>query len=389
MSAGCRDRGSASSVAQGESHPARASTAEESAPPVELVKLSERQVQAVDSIAAAGGRVERDVDGYVAGIDLSSDRAQADAALVRAVLEFPHLRRLRLTVGMVPSETLVELASLRDLDELALQDAALDDALLAQVLRAMPLLRRFTLRRANQVTDAGLAALADCPELEVVALIEMPSITGASVDALRQVAQLRSLDMRNCGRLTTADFTRLATLSALSELKVGGPAVNDQVLAILARHPALTSLSIEDAQISPAGLQQLAAVSELPRRLQSLSLTRCAGVTDDSLHMLTAFGALETLALRGIMLRGSFLQYVHDASDQPLALKTLIVSQALLTDDALTPLPGLCPSLVRLDLSGNSQVTNAVLETLKQIRSLRDVNLEGTAVTQQWFPRLE
>ena len=95
---------------------------------------------------------------------------------------------------------------------------------------------------------------------------------------------------------------------------------------------------------------------------------------------------LETLALREIMLTGSFLQSVRDAADDPLPLKTLIVTNAFLTDESLTPLPGLCPALTRLDVSGNQGVTDIRMGILKQLPVLREVRLERTGVTQPWHP---
>jgi len=384
---GCRDRGAGGSPSEEEPGPAKSTAAAPNdPPPTNPVVLSDDQVQAVDRITAAGGEIEKDADGYVAGIDLATRRVVADDELVRAVLAFPRLRRLQLAVSAVAPETLDQLATLTDLTELMLQDAPLDDAALARILKAEPLLRRLTLRRVNRVTDAGLAALSACPELEVVALIEMSGITGEAVAALRRIERLRSLDVRNCGQLTTADFTQLASLSALLELKVGGPAVNDQVVAILAAHPALTSLAVEDAQVSAAGLHTLADASQFAQRLQSLAFARCSGITDESLQVLGAFRTLETLSLREIMLNGSFLQYLNDGLDVPMKLKSLTITNALLTDDSLAALPALCPTLVRLDVSGNPRVTDAVLETLRQLPVLREVKLDETSVTKKWFP---
>ncbi len=352
-------------------------------------RLTEVQRAVCDRVVSAGGSIEWDADGYVLGIDLASDRVQADDALVRDVLQFPHLLRLHLTISDVMPETLEGLAGLVGLEDLLLQAAPIDDAGLTSVLRSMPVLRRLTLRRLSRVTNAGLAALPACPQLEVVALIEMSGITGAAVESLRGVERMRSLDVRSCGQLTTADFAQLVSLPGLAELKVGGPAVTDQVLAILAQHPALTSLSVDDAQITPACLQQLSGSPELAGRLRALSFARCFGVTDESLTALRRFPALETLALREIMLAGSFLQFLLDDADQPLPLRTLTVTNAFFTDESLVPLPSLCPELTCLDLSGNQGVTNAALDVLRQLPSLREVKLDNTGVTQAWTPQTE
>ena len=204
------------------------------------------------------------------------------------------------------------------------------------------------LRRLSRVTDAGLAALPDCKQLSVVALIEMSGITGAALQTLQNVQRLRLLDVRNCGQLTTADFAQLSTLSSLQELKLGGPAVNDDVLVLVAQHPSLSVLSLEDAQVSSTCLQRLAESRDMAGRLRSVSFARCFGVTDETLQVLREFPKLESLTLREIMLTGSFLQYVHDAADAPLPLKTLVITDAFLTDEALTPLPAMFSALTVL-----------------------------------------
>jgi hypothetical protein len=355
-------------------------------PPVEPVSLTPRQEQVLDKILAVGGRIERAEDGMPIGLDLASERVFADDELIRGTLEFPHLKRLRVAVSKASPEALAELAKLPELEELFLQDAPLDDSALTALLRSFPDLQRLALRRLSQVTDAGLESLPSFQKLDVVALIEMSGITGSTLQKLQQVPRLRLLDVRNCGQLTTADFAQLSAIASLQELKLGGPAINDEVLVLVAKHPALSAISLDDAQVSPACLQRLAESRDLASRLQSVSFTRCFGLKDESLQVLSEFPKLESLALREIMLTGSFLQIVNDSANTPLPLKSLAITDAFLTDEALTPLPGLFSALKRLDLSGNQGITDATLVVLKQIRTLEEVRLDRTAVTGKWFP---
>ncbi|MHB8862907.1 MAG: leucine-rich repeat domain-containing protein [Pirellulaceae bacterium] len=354
--------------------------------PTEPVTLTERQAQAFHRIVAAGGSMERADNGAPVALDLASERVFADDALIRDALEFPHLKQLRLAVSKAAPESVAELSRLSELEDLFLQDAPLNDSALATLLRALPQLRRLTLRRLSQVTDRALESLPDCKRLDAVALIEMSGITGRTLQTLQQVPQLRLLDVRNCGQLTTSDFSFLSALRSLEELKLGGPAINDEVLVLVAQHPLLSALSLDDAQVSSACLQRLADSHDMANRLKSISFTRCFGVTDESLHPLRAFANLDSLALRDIMLTGTFLQFVHDAADEPLPLKSLRITDAFLTDEALTPLPAMFSALTRIDLSGNQGLTDATLDILKQIRTLKEVRLERTAVTRKWYP---
>ena len=47
------------------------------------------------------------------------------------------------------------------------------------------------------------------------------------------------------------------------------------------------------------------------------------------------------------MLTGSFFQFLQDDADQPLPLKTLIVTNAFLTDESVTRCPACVPGSTR------------------------------------------
>lgn len=369
------------SIAPAPSAPKSAGPSSDTKLPVQTVAPDDRQQQAIQAIVAAGGSVDCDVDGWPMLIDVASERASANDEIVCSLLLFPKLKRLRLAVNTVLPETLSELKTLVEMEELLLQDATLDDQQLTTLLRSMPALQRLTLRRLSRVTDQGLTAISDCSRLEVLALIEMNQISGAALARLSQVPNLRSLDLRNCGQLTLADFEQLATLARLSEVKLGGPAVTDDVLNVAAQLPSLASLTIEDAQISGQGLQQLAQAPGLAARLRSLTIARCFGVTDDTLEVLGGLSTLETLSLRDIMLTGSFLNSLEASLDESLPLTTLVVTDAFLTDEAITPLPKIAPGLRRLDLRGNLGVTDQSLEVFRQLPQLKDLQLQGTGVS--------
>ncbi|MFV1968370.1 MAG: hypothetical protein ACC628_23335 [Pirellulaceae bacterium] len=344
---------------------------------------TERQLQAIEAITSAGGRVERDANRLPVLIDLASERVFADDDTVRAVLAFPELKKLRLAVSTVAPETIGELTSLTQLNELLLQDASIEDGALEELLHAMPALQRLTLRRLSKITDAGVAAVAACAELEVLALIEMNQVTGATLDQLQNIERLRSLDLRNCGQLSAADFEKLISLDRLEDLKIGGPIANDEVLSTVARLPSITSLTVEDGEVTGEGLQQLARARALAGRLRSLSFARCFGVTDAALVVLGDFPKLETVALRDLMITGSFLKTLRESARSPLRLKTLVVTRAFLTDETVADLPEVAPNLVRLDLRGNLGITDASLDGFERLQALESLRLEETGVVGQ------
>jgi hypothetical protein len=104
-------------------------------------------------------------------------------------------------------------------------------------------------------------------------------------------------------------------------------------------------------------------------------------VTDDTLQTVGSLSALESLSLRDIMLTGSFLNSLETSLDEAVPWRTLVVTDAFLTDDALAALPKLAPRLQRLDLRGNQGVSDQSLDVLRQLPELADVDLEGTGVS--------
>jgi len=348
--------------------------------PVAPAGPSEAQQAAIQTITEAGGDVTLDAAGMAERIDLASDRVFADDAIVRAALEFPQLRGLRLAVSSAGAETLAELATLTALEELLLQDAPLDDAQLGRLLTALPNLKRLTLRRVQGVTDAALDAVVACERLEVLALIEMNQLTGAGLQQLQKAERIRSLDLRNCGGLALEDFKHLTALEGLVELKLGGATVNDGVADLIAELSKVKALAIEDAEISAAFFAKIAEDQATAQRLRSLSFARCFGVTDEALAPVVALLNLETLALRDIMVTGSFLTVWQQSDHSPTPLKTLIAVNAFFGDEAIAQLPQVAPGLVRLDLRGNLGVTEPSREVFKQLEHLKDLQLEGTGI---------
>ncbi len=345
-------------------------------PQVPPAGLSDEQKAAVEAIIATGGLVEMDEAGFPTRIDLASERVFADAALVRDALSFPGLKGLRLTLSAVPEELLVELAALTNLEELFLQDATLGDAGLRNIVEAMPELQRLTLRRVNGVTDDSLNAVAACERLEVLALIEMNQVTGAGLDFLAACSKLRSLDLRNCGRLTPGDLGRLSAMKGLVELKLGGPAINDGIAEVIAGLPDVRSITLEDAEISGDFLVGLAADAARAKRIRTLGFARCYGVTDEALQSLPKFPNLESLSLRNIVVTGEFLATLDETGTGPLPLKTLIVTNAYLDNEAAKHLPEVAPKLVRLDLRGNPGLTEDSRQTFEKLENLKDLKLE-------------
>ncbi len=360
----------------------------------QATKLSDRQQDVLQRIEAVGGLVECDRDGFPLLIDLADDRVFADDVLVRSLAEFPKLGRLRLAVTNTAPEALRVLESLHELVELFLQDAPIADQDLTRILAATPRLTHLTLRRLTRISDAIVPALVKSPHLRNLALIEMDGVSGAMLAGLKEMPSLRMLDLRGCGTLASDDFSNLLQLDELVDVKLGGPAINDDVLSMIAWHPRLVGLSIEDAEVSSECLQCLGEKGPLGQRLRSLMLARCFGVSDETLSALVHFPQLESLTLRNIFVTGSFIGPLRDAktgssSETPPSLTTLIVTNGFLTDESIVHLPEIFPRLRRLDLRGNNGITDESLAVIRQLVNLTELRLEETGVSQAGAARVK
>ena len=81
------------------------------------------------------------------------------------------------------------------------------------------------------------------------------------------------------------------------------------------------------------------------------------------------------------ILTGAFLETLGKSDGRLLPLKTLVLANAFLTDEPVAHLPKLFPGLVRLDLRGNLGITDKSREVFEQLPDLKQLQLEGTAVS--------
>ncbi|MFW6171287.1 MAG: hypothetical protein ACODAD_12415 [Planctomycetota bacterium] len=351
-------------------------------PPVgQREALTEQQRDVLQQIEKAGGTFDGNGKVPPSSIDLASDRVFADDALIRSLANFPGLERLRLAMVDASGDAFKSLQSLPELTHLFLQGASLDNQQLLAIVEATPKLEHLALRRVKGISDAFLPALADRSSPRTLALIEIDGITGKTLPELANLHSLRSLDLRNCGNLQIDDLEQLVRLDKLTELKVGGSAINDEALSVIASHPSVSSLAIEDAEVSAECLKCLVAEPRFAKRLRSLAFARCFGVSDGTLATVVEFPNLQTLSLRDILVTGSFIEQLQGTDSSPPPLKTLIVINGFLGDDSITALPDVFPNLARLDLRGNGNVTDASLPAFEKLGDLRELRLEETGVS--------
>jgi hypothetical protein len=327
------------------------------------------------SIERVGGNLICNGENQPVEIDFLASRASVDPEVWQMVLSCPTLEVLRIRAGQISPQDLRGLLALSQLRQLHLQDAAISDALIADLVQRLPQLQHISLRNTPEITDQGVSRLATLPKLSHLTLIEQ-QITGEAIRALAQMEHLSMLDLRMCHAIGADDLAALAAAPRLKELKLGGRAVDDSMLAAAARLPHLRSLTIEDAPIGNDGLLQL-STGKSAAEIENLAFARCSGLTDNVCTHLGSFPQLQRLILRDVPVTGGFLQQLA-APDQ---LQWLSLSQTYLTPDAFDALVP-CVSLKRLDLSG-TWLSLEMTQKLAGLESLEFLDLSECGLSDE------
>jgi hypothetical protein len=298
----------------------------------------------VSAIETAFGAVERDNAGNIIAVDLAKERASATDDVLRLALKLPNLKRFRLAGSGITAETFAAIETQKHLEDLFLNDLPLDSEHIAPALVSLPKLQRLTLRRLTKVS-----VLPKFPALRNLALIEM-NITEPMLRFIIEQQSLVALDIRNCSGLTADNYRSLKSLKRLTDLKIGGSSVSDEVLEAITPIPNLTGLSIDESFITPEGLAKFVADSPSAATLETLVFNRNTSLLDDALLPLKNLPLLKRLTVCDMMVTGNFLSLLAgDESTRP-KLKQLSLRKTLLLPEGAESLKKY-PELRVLNLS--------------------------------------
>ncbi|MDR1958582.1 MAG: hypothetical protein LBQ54_06020 [Planctomycetaceae bacterium] len=324
-------------------------------------------------IEAVFGEVERDRKGTLIGVNLAKGRSSVPDEILQQALLIPNLRKLRAAGGTVSQETLGKIAGQKSLEELYLQDTPVRDADLQVILSGLPKLTRLTLRSSPNVTDQGISHIAAHSRLKSLSLIGIP-LSRAGLEEILRMKTVKGLDLRDCSSLTSEDYTLLAGMPQLTDLKVGGFSITDEVLKTMVKLPNLTGLTIDDAMISPAGFAEMASNKDWAAKITTLVFNRDMQLFDEAMLSLRHFPNLRRLTICDMMVSGEFLEKLAAEETARPKLETLSLRKTLLTLEGVTALKKY-RELTSLDLSCVS-VTPEMMEILNRLDSLKTLNLE-------------
>jgi hypothetical protein len=269
--------------------------------------------------------------------------AGTDAGVAEIAKAAPKLRRLWLFRSAVTDAAFPHVATLTELEELHLAGARISASALVEVARLKKL--RVLDLDDTDVGDAGLEAIRAMPALAEVSFKDMRGVGPRGMAAL---AGLRRLDTLHLAFAEVDDsLEKLAASRTLRQLVLLRATVTDARAASIAKIKSLRVLALSYTPITDGAL---AHVSSLPQ-LSTLELVNTR-VTDDGVK---ALGQTKTLT-------------VLDLSD------TQTTDAAL---DALAELPKLTSLVLR-----GTKVTDAGIAKLARMKSLKHVDLAATVVTE-------
>lgn len=325
------------------------------------------ETEIVAAVQASFGTIERDSEGKIIAVDLANERASADDNTLKQVLKLPNLKSLRAAGGTITSEAFAGLREQTELENLFLKDLTVNDADLARALTSLTKLKRLTLRRLQNVTE--LPAL---PSLRNLALIEI-SFTEKTLRSVLAMKQLAALDLRNCSGLTAENYKTLTAFKNLVDLKIGGFAVNDDVLKAITPLPKLTGLSVDDSFITAEGFARYADETPSSATLKTLVLNK-GTLLDDDLMPLKKLPKLDRLTLNDMILTGTFLARLAEDKDNRPKLKTLSLRKTLLTAEGAAGLKNY-PEIMSLDLSGTG-IDAEIAQSVVSLPALKTLNVQ-------------
>ncbi len=214
-------------------------------------------------------------------------------------------------------------------------------------------LKKLSILRCGEITEASLAVLRYVPQLEELELVDVGSLL--SLAPLTQCTSLKKLIFSNNSHFDFMGLKKISQLPNLEELVLeSNHSLEDRHLESLGTATKLKKLSLRDSrEITDGGLRVLSLFKEL----QWLDLSKCPGVT------------------------GTALAEVNDG------LETLRLDNSDVSDDGVQHL-GRLKNLKQLRLNTNERITEASLFAIENCEFLESLNLSGLPIAKKHFEKM-
>jgi len=233
------------------------------------------------------------------------------------------------------------------------------------------------LARQTEITDAGLVHLKELTQLRTVNLWSCKGITDAGLVHLKGLTELEFLGLSGTN-ISDAGLVNLKGLTKLEFLGLSSTKISDAGLVHLKRLTSLKTLYLFGTQISDAGLDHL-------KGLNSLNRLELAGtkISDAGLVHLKGLTSLKRLGLDSTDVSGAGLVHLKGLTD----LDSLDLTDTDITDEGLVHLKGLT-DLGGIDLT-DTDITDEGLVHLKGLTDLGGIGLTDTDITDEGLVHLK
>lgn len=297
---------------------------------------------------------------------------------LQTIQHFDNITRLGLGYmhGPITEAGMLPIQALTKLSHLALDGTQVTSDSLAQ-LAELKELRTLSLR-LTKIDDTGLEHIAALPNLEALYLDGARRITEVSLNSMISIRTLKELHLAGI-QLGKSGLQKLKQLPQLDFLKISltAPEITDADLYHLKDLPALRVLDLHETKITDAGLVHLGSLT----KLEYLTLWK-TGVTDSGLVNLRGLHRLYELDLGETRVTGKGFSFLEGLTN----LQYLELSGSPITDEGLAQVAKLTNiALLYLD---RTQITDEGLRRLSSLSKLRDLELDDTEISEAGLAHL-
>jgi len=241
--------------------------------------------------------------------------------------------------------------------------------------------------RSGWVTDSDLTRLAQLPDLKRLDL-SMTRISDRGLRTLKTAPAIEDLNLYFAEQISDESTTIVKGWKHLKHLNLRGTKITDSTLEFLSGVVTLESLDIGWAQITDTGLDHLVTLTNLRRLTMGGNK-----LTDTSLQFLRQMPQIEYLDVGGTQRTDSGLWSLSltEAGMQAVGsvteLRELRLNGTAVTARGLEALKPLA-KLETLDLQGCRRLKDDAVAALSVFKQLRSLDVKDSGLTEQGVSRL-
>jgi hypothetical protein len=156
----------------------------------------------------------------------------------------------------IDDELLAQLAKLSQLATIDFTQSPVTDGQVNELVVKLPNLTQVILSKTG-ISDAALVGLAKAPMLQFLTLADT-GVTDKGMADVGRLTRMINLDLSRT-KVTDAGIKHLTGLETLGRFDLVGTGVSDASIDDLAKHKALTVVTLKDTKVTPEGAAKLKA----------------------------------------------------------------------------------------------------------------------------------